>query len=48
VGTGRKAWFAKKRQLESRIGGEILPTIGRGVREDLIHHEAQGKKCVVM
>jgi hypothetical protein len=48
VGTGRKAWFAKKKQLESRIGGEILPTMGRGVREDLLHHEAQGKKCVVM
>jgi len=48
VGTGRKAWFAKKKQLEDRIGGEILPTIGRGVREDLMHHEAQGKKCVVM
>ncbi|KAG9857903.1 hypothetical protein KCU94_g671, partial [Aureobasidium melanogenum] len=48
VGTGRKAWFAKKKQLEDRIGGEILPTIGRGVREDLLHHEAQGKKCVVM
>lgn len=48
VGTGRKAWFAKKKQLESRIGGEILPTIGRGVREDLLHHEAQGKRCVVM
>ncbi|KAI5239366.1 hypothetical protein E4T42_08729 [Aureobasidium subglaciale] len=48
VGTGRKAWFAKKKQLEERIGGEILPTIGRGVREDLMHHEAQGKKCVIM
>lgn len=48
VGTGRKAWFARKKQLEDRIGGEILPTIGRGVREDLLHHEAQGKKCVVM
>ncbi|KAG9601020.1 hypothetical protein KCV04_g3414, partial [Aureobasidium melanogenum] len=48
VGTGRKAWFAKKKQLEDRIGGEILPTIGRGVREDLLHHEAQGKKCVMM
>ncbi|KAI4722718.1 hypothetical protein E4T48_01035 [Aureobasidium sp. EXF-10727] len=48
VGTGRKAWFAKKKQLEARIGGEVLPTIGRGVREDLRNYEAQGKKCVVM
>ncbi|THZ81946.1 hypothetical protein D6C84_06166 [Aureobasidium pullulans] len=48
VGTGRKAWFAKKKQLEDRIGGEVLPTIGRGVREDLLHHQEQGKRCVVM
>lgn len=48
VGTGRRAWFARKKMQEESTAGSPLPREGRGVREDLMAYEAQGKRCVVM